>query len=155
MTKQFALDITQLDKGTIIPVKTIEQIVGMESTHPDFWKKKLKLKTFIERNLRERNICVTIRECNENLEILLDEEATAYNFTWFRRHINSALACHQRLMEVDTRNLSYDSTIEHRRRVEVSSFIVQGINNRVRKISSEYDRHTMPVPQFESRVKRV
>lgn len=154
ISNQFALDISQINKGTVIPVETIEQVVGMESTHVDFWKKKLQLKAFIERSLRAQNVYATIRECNGCLEVLLDEEATAYNFNWFRRHVNAALASHQRLLEVDTRNLSSDAKIEHRRRVEMSSFIVQGINDKVKQISVDYPT-ALPVPQFRDRVKVI
>ncbi len=154
ITDQLPFDINEINKGTFIPVETLENIIGIESTHTGFRPKLLNLKNRIEKALRERGTYATFREKNRGLEILLDEEASSYNYQLFRCQLGTILGTHQRLLEVDTRNLSSDSRVEHQRRVEVSSFIVQGINDRVKSISTETPK-SLPVPRFRDRVKTI
>lgn len=147
-TTKYPLDFDALDKGSVIPQSKIEEVLGMKADHPDLWKKKLRLKERVEGEISFRcGVEVTIKDDHGDLVILTDGQASIYNFTWEVRHIRAAMRSHNRLLAVDSRNLTPDELVEHRKRVEISSKYAQALHTTTRSIvDSSNGRLPLPLP---------
>lgn len=147
-TQYHPIDFDSLHKGQVIPVEVLEEALGIKSNKEQYPLKLLGLKDQIKKHMRSIGSPLTVKVRKKELHILMDAQATEYNFNWQKRRLRSSIEFHRQLLEVDSKNLTADEKRIHERRMLVSSRYAQAIRqtskqirveSEVKKISSNND----------------
>lgn len=126
------LDLNKLSKGSIIPAADIERVTGIcRSDNGDAYRLgMLVFKAWLEAYWqRERSVIVTIRAHGDELSILTDAEASAYQSRNFRAKLRGAKRSHRKMMGVATSKLTYQEKEAHEREVEIQGRYIQAMKS--------------------------
>jgi hypothetical protein len=80
---QFEIQIKEIEKGTIIPIKEVERLTGTQYGTTDYAFKIMSLGQFVEQQMRERGEEVSTAIRKGNLHVLDDPQAEMYQTARF------------------------------------------------------------------------
>jgi hypothetical protein len=141
---KWPVDFDKLNKGDIVSREVIERWGGVSANSRLFGLKLLSLKEVIERELINRGKDWTLKICDDNIVILLDAEASKYNYQMTTRRIKGVMKDHYRQLGVDTNLLSNDEKKIHDRRITIQGFLVQGVTWAKKQIGLKVHERTIP-----------
>jgi hypothetical protein len=119
------IDYDLLNKGDVIPVNRVEEIVGVKRAAKEYAFRLLRLKGRIEHELAERGKVWTLSTDHGDLRILTDSEASTYNEVESAHARRKERRCFARQAAVDVSKLSEDERPAHERRVYVQGKYIQ------------------------------
>lgn len=143
MTGQFPLDFEALQRGTVISIKELEQVLGLKYQPGETtW-------AFAVMGLQAQ-ICnftdLTAVIDNGAIRILTDAEASQNNFRAVQLHTRRIYRRNRKLLQVDRQQLTPEQQAEHESRVRVSGSIVAALLGATRKVIGR------PAPSLPSRL---
>jgi hypothetical protein len=126
--ERWPIDYETIEKGDVIPVGRIEELIGAKQFTSAYDLGLLQLTTRIEDELHERGKPWTLRTEKGAIRVLTDAEASAYNHS---RQVAARKAMRRRfalLVAVDPDLLDDDQRKDHERYVEVNGKYIQADN---------------------------
>lgn len=147
---KFPIDYDSLNKGDIIPVNRVEQIVGKKQDDPMYQFALLKFTDRIQRELQDRGQWWTVRTEKGAVKILTDTEAVSYNHAEQVRARSAQLRRFALQQAVDVTQLDNESRKEHERNLEVDGKHVQallGVREQFRLSASKRSVPGLPDPK--------
>ncbi len=127
--QHFPINFETAEKGDIISVERIEEVMNVKRTDKSFPLKKMGLQSMIESGLRNAGKYYTIRSFSKGdcLRILTDEEASLYNNGRAKAAIRAHARSLDRLSHVDTSEFNDDVKRSHHNSLTVHGAIQSAI----------------------------
>ncbi len=151
----FQVDTKKIKLGDSIPQQQCEQIVGcLEADYPQQYQfLLLQLLGVVQKQLKQQfNREVTVRIIKQELHVLTDQEAAAYNPRRFDAGLRLARRAHRRLLAVNVGKLTPVEREAHTKNVFNQSHKLAQLRKRVDTLLPAAER-TTPVMQFRPRGK--
>lgn len=133
MTTFRGFDFTQLQKGDVIPVETLEKLFKRTRDKSLFGLDVMALRKVIEVYFASIGDPVTTCQDKGALHVLEDAPASEYNHNAFLSACTGADRAVTRLAAVDAANLNDGEKVEHDKRVRLDSFVNQSIKRSRKK----------------------
>lgn len=127
--EQLGLDIDGLGKGDVFTADQLEAMTGQRRGTEGYDLAVLGLRKKLHTTLRDRGKPATVAIVRGELRILEDTEASVYNAQAFRHGIRKARRAFDRLLEVDSRQVTPERLAGHGRAIEVNAKILSAINS--------------------------
>lgn len=145
--------INNIQKGQVIPVSYIENLLGLSCTDADYDLGKLNLRNTIVNYYKSKNIHLEIKSEGKALRVLTDAEAINYLGNGFKNDINRAYGKYQRTLKIDKNNLTEDEKLELRRLIETDSRITTAITRTVKTITMDNSNSKAFLPKITRKIK--
>lgn len=106
---EFPIATDELAKGSRVPAEEIERAFGAARGSDRYRLNVLRVRDYVTRRLAARGLLVTVIQERDEIAILTDEEALAYNARRFDIETRQRNRCFLRLGQTDRANLSEPS----------------------------------------------
>lgn len=141
-TEKHPFDFDALKKGDVIYAEQIERLSNTKRSDRAYQLKLLGFREQLQRELESRGMPVTVRIDHDNLIILTDSEAAAYNAAWFNSRKRQLLTCHYRSLQIDTSALDEDERKRHERAIMSQGAQIAAMRQATRVASTTHKRIT-------------
>lgn len=136
------LDVGSLVKGQTLEVEELETRLGILRSSPNWWKKVLGLKQWIDKERAKRGLPeMTMCTPGGMLHVCTDSEAAAYNRRMTRLGARRITRSHRKNIAVDMTKLTADETQLHERAIIRQAFIMSSLR------SAQHRALPAPAPQ--------
>lgn len=149
-TEKHPFDFDAIKKGDVIYAEQIERLSNTNRSDRAYQLKLLGFREQIQRELDSRGMPVTVRIDHDNLVILTDSEAAAYNAAWFNSRRRQLMTCHQRSLQVDTALLEEDERKRHERAIMSQGAQIAAMRQAARVAATTHKRITPGVVKVAS-----
>lgn len=140
---EWTLDIAALNKGDVIEEKTLVELAGVRSNHPDFRLEALNVKGHIKRELMRAGKDWVLRCHHKTLRILTDAEAADFlprKQSGKRRGWENS---HREQVAVDVSKLTADQRRSHERSVQYNAMLLAAVDDTTKEARrAVYQRNT-------------
>lgn len=124
---KFPVDVTLLEKGSVIPPEAIEAAYGTSRRLADYSLKVLSCIDEIKRQLGPRGAGWVIRQREHGIRVLTDAEASVLLAAEIDNSLRSVGRAHVLQVAVDTNGFDEQQVADHERRTMRSAAFVQAI----------------------------
>lgn len=126
------IDFDRLEKGSVIPVEVVEDVLGCKQHLAIFSMRFMSLRQAVENHFATKGQVVTVRHDHGALEVMPDDAASHKNHAEFGRHMRGLNRSHHLMSGVSVKDFDDRQIREHDRKLEVQGKILQAIG-RVRE----------------------
>lgn len=125
------LDFDTMDKGSTVPVSTVEAIVGCDRSRADYALGAMRLCQEIGSRLRDRGIHAVVKLDGGAVRVLTDEEAVAYTAQQRDAGFRKMVRAHDSALRIDRTQLSESAAAQHERQIIIGGrFVAAAVNER-------------------------
>jgi hypothetical protein len=134
-TSLWPIDVSSLDKGSVIPQRELETIVRYKVNHPKYQMAIMHLILWIDRQLEADGRVLVVCQHKGDLRVLTDAEAAVYTARQQRKARRTLVKNHTKGMHVDVTQLDDVQRREHDRNLHLNAaYIAGGETNRRKAI---------------------
>lgn len=142
--QRFPIDYETLQKGDVVPVERIEEIVNMKRDDVRFSLKVAALVDRIRRELLDRDKPWTVAVVKGQIRVLTDAEATIYQRQRREQAHRSERQAFFYISKVDVAALTPEQRVEHEREVINSGRFIQAMENVRKQMRLEASKRAVP-----------
>jgi hypothetical protein len=143
---RYPMDFEALQKGDVISSATIERITTVNPRDYRAWQiAVLNLQSIVTRELRKLDRDWVVCQKGNDLRILTDLEAKAYNARAQRAAIRKFAVSHRKNMAVDTSDFTAEERAEHHRQLAIGSRQLVAVRQARREVVRELSATPKPM----------
>jgi hypothetical protein len=133
-TSEYPLSTANLDKGSKVTSEEIERAFCVQVGTSHYQLAMLQACDYVRRKLLERGLFVTVKQRHNDLVVLTDTEASAYNQQRFNAELRGAFRAHARQLGVDRSKLDDKALDKHDRSLEIQGRTLSAIRKSRREV---------------------